>query len=148
MNELYHGSGCNDFRMAGNPNLKLIHFEVWFILPVSSSSVDRVVSRLRPGWYPADTWGTLTDGDKGAEDSRSRWTLINRHSLFRVSSEKWFLTMKLCNIVHSNIESRWYWLHIYTHAPYVCVFAWSDTVNWYMSVLCTQNARRDDSSFT
>ena len=29
----------------------------------------------------------------------------------------------------------------------VFVFEWSDTVNWCMVVWCTQNVRRDDSSF-
>ena len=38
--------------------------------------------------------------------------------------------------------THWCTLH------YVCVFEWSDTVNWCMVERCTQNLRRDDSSFT
>ena len=34
------------------------------------------------------------------------------------------------------------------HAPYLWGFERSDTVNWCMVVRCTQNVRRDGSSFT
>ena len=38
-------------------------------------------------------------------------------------------------------------LRLNTHAPYVCGFKWRDTVSWCMVVWCTQNVRRDCSSF-
>ena len=45
-------------------------------------------------------------------------------------------------------------LQLNTHTPYVCGFAWSDMVHgciyviWLYGVWCTQNLRRDGSSFT
>ena len=39
-------------------------------------------------------------------------------------------------------------LQLNTHTPYLCGFEWSDTVNWCKAVWCTQNLRRDGSSFT
>ena len=39
-------------------------------------------------------------------------------------------------------------LQLNTHAPYPCGFEWSDIVNWCMVERCTQNLRRDGSSFT
>ena len=39
-------------------------------------------------------------------------------------------------------------LQLKTHAPYLCGFERGDTVNWYTVVWCTQNLRRDGSSFT
>ena len=39
-------------------------------------------------------------------------------------------------------------LQLYTRAPYVCAFEYSDTVNWCMVVWCTQKLCRNGSSFT
>ena len=39
-------------------------------------------------------------------------------------------------------------LQLNPHAPYVCGFKESDTVNWCMVVWCKQNVRREGSSFT
>ena len=50
------------------------------------------------------------------------------------------------NPCHSAKSGR---LHLNTHALYVCHgVEWSDTVNGCMVAWCTQNVRRDGSSFT
>ena len=38
-------------------------------------------------------------------------------------------------------------LQLNMHAPYPCAFEWSDTVIWCMVEWCTENLRRDSSSF-
>ena len=39
-------------------------------------------------------------------------------------------------------------LQLNTHTPYIRVFERSDTVDWCIVVWCTENVRRDGSSFT